>query len=111
MKQVVQAVGDGALRVVEVPNPTPSATDVLVATRRSLLSSGTERAVRQLASASLLQKAKARPDLVKQVTAAGPRAFVQAIVYRRGETPPQTLSELAGIPGARVRGEPPATRA
>jgi predicted dehydrogenase/threonine dehydrogenase-like Zn-dependent dehydrogenase len=67
VKQVVQSIGDGNLRVVEVPSPTPSATEVLVATRRSLVSSGTERAVRELASASLLQKAKARPDLVKQV--------------------------------------------
>ena len=67
MKQVVQSIGDGNLRVVEVPSPTPAPTDVLVATRRSLLSSGTERAVRELASAGLLRKAKARPDLVRAV--------------------------------------------
>lgn len=67
MKQVVQSIGDGNLRVVEVPSPTPAPTDVLVATRRSLLSSGTERAVRELASAGLLRKANARPDLVRAV--------------------------------------------
>ena len=67
MKQVVQSVGDGALRVVEVPAPSIGPAEVLVATTRSLLSTGTEKAVRELASASLLDKARARPDLVRQV--------------------------------------------
>ena len=52
---------------MDVPLPHPSPTQVLVKTSRSVVSAGTERAVKQLASASLLQKAKARPDLVKQV--------------------------------------------
>ncbi|WP_239396735.1 bi-domain-containing oxidoreductase [Frankia sp. CiP3] len=67
MKQVVQSVASGDLRVVDVPRPVPSAAEVLVVTRRTLLSTGTERAVRKLASANLIQKAKARPDLVQQV--------------------------------------------
>ena len=68
LKQVVLAVGDGRLPVVEVCAPTFGPTKVLVATTRSLLSTGTERAVRELASASLLDKARARPDLVRQVS-------------------------------------------
>jgi len=100
MKQVVQSIGDGTLRVVEVPNPTPSATDVLVATRRSLLSSGTERAVRELASASLLQKAKARPDLVRQVLkkakSDGLKTTVKAVRTRLDEDMPLGYS-AAGI--------------
>ncbi len=67
VKQVVQSVSGGEVRIVEVPQPEPTATEVLVAVRRSLLSAGTERAVRELASASLLSKARARPDLVRQV--------------------------------------------
>lgn len=67
MRQLVQSVRDGSLQVVEFPTPQPGPAEVLVATRRSLISSGTESAVRQLASSSLLQKAKARPDLVRQV--------------------------------------------
>ena len=47
--------------MVEVPSPTPAPTDVLVATRRSLLSSGTERAVRELAPAGLLRKRRPSP--------------------------------------------------
>lgn len=100
MKQVVQSLGSGSLRVVEVPSPTPSPTEVLVATRRSLLSSGTERAVRELASASLLQKAKARPDLVKQVLrkakSDGIKTTIQAVRTRLDEDMPLGYS-AAGV--------------
>lgn len=67
MRQLVQAVRDGTLRVVDVPDPQISATEVLVRTGTSLVSAGTEKAIRELASGSLLAKAKARPDLVRQV--------------------------------------------
>ncbi len=42
-------------------------TEVLVATVASVISPGTERAVTALAQSSLLAKARARPDLVRQV--------------------------------------------
>lgn len=67
MKQLVQSVRSGDLRIVEAPDPIIGPTEVLVQTTHSVVSAGTERAVRQLASASLLRKAKARPDLVRQV--------------------------------------------
>ena len=117
MKQVVQSVGDGRLRVVEVALPGISPTTVLVSTRRSLVSSGTEKAVRELASASLLQKARARPDLVRQVVskarADGLRSTLQAVRGRLDEDMPLGYSAagvvlelgqaVAGIrPGQRV---------
>jgi len=67
MKQVVQSVRSGDLRLVEVPAPQIGPSEVLVATGCSLVSAGTERAVRKLASANLVEKARARPDLVRQV--------------------------------------------
>ena len=67
MKQVVQSVRSGNLRLVEVPAPQIGPSEVLVATGCSLVSAGTERAVRKLASANLVEKARARPDLVRQV--------------------------------------------
>lgn len=67
MRQLVQSVRSGELTIVEAPDPLIGATEVLVRTTHSVVSAGTERAVRKLASASLLQKAKARPDLVRQV--------------------------------------------
>jgi predicted dehydrogenase/threonine dehydrogenase-like Zn-dependent dehydrogenase len=67
MRRVMQSVRDGTLSLVDGPVPTISPTEVLVATRSSLISSGTERAVRRLAASSLVSKARARPDLVRQV--------------------------------------------
>ncbi len=100
MKQIVQSVSDGELRVVEVPQPEPGATDVLVATRRSLLSAGTERALRKLASASLLHKARARPDLVRQVVSkartGGVRSTLAAVRSRLDEDMPLGYS-AAGV--------------
>lgn len=69
VRQLVQSIRSGELSLSEIPVPTPSSTEVLVATTRSVVSPGTERAVNELASASLLRKAKARPDLVRQVIA------------------------------------------
>jgi len=67
VKQVVQSISGGPVRVEEVPQPVISASEVLVQTAATLISAGTERAVTQLAQSSLIAKAKSRPDLVRQV--------------------------------------------
>jgi polar amino acid transport system substrate-binding protein len=67
MKQVEQNYRTGALRVAEVPAPRVGAGSVLVASRVSLISSGTERQLMELAKASLLGKAIERPDLARRV--------------------------------------------
>lgn len=67
MRQVVQSVRDGRLRVVDLPRPSIGPTEVLVAPTHSVVSAGTERAVRHLASSSLVAKARARPDLARKV--------------------------------------------
>lgn len=67
MKQVVQSISGGPVRVEDVPRPVIGPSEVLVQTVATLISAGTERAVTQLAQSSLVAKAKARPDLVRQV--------------------------------------------
>ncbi len=67
MKQVQQNYRSGELKVVDVPAPRLSDGAVLVATRVSLISSGTERQLMDIAKASLAGKAMARPDLVRRV--------------------------------------------
>lgn len=57
----------GPVRVLDVPRPVAGPTEVLVRTVASVMSPGTEHAVTQLARASLLSKARARPDLVRKV--------------------------------------------
>jgi predicted dehydrogenase/threonine dehydrogenase-like Zn-dependent dehydrogenase len=67
VKAVVQPIKGGPVEVIEVPRPTAEPTEVLVRTLASVISPGTERAVTALAQSSLLAKARARPDLVRQV--------------------------------------------
>ncbi len=67
MKQAVQNVGSGELSIAEVPAPMVRPGHVLIANAFSLISSGTERTARELATKSLLGKARARPDQVRRV--------------------------------------------
>jgi predicted dehydrogenase/threonine dehydrogenase-like Zn-dependent dehydrogenase len=67
MKQLIQELDSGQIRVVEVPAPALRPGFVRVRTVVSLVSAGTERMIADFAAKSLLQKARARPDLVKQV--------------------------------------------
>jgi len=64
VKQVLQDIRSGEIAVHNVPEPSPQPGYALVAVHRSLISVGTERALAELGSKSLLQKARARPDLV-----------------------------------------------
>ena len=66
MKQVVQ-YPNGETRIDDVPAPAPAAGTVLVRSEASLLSVGTERMIVEFARKGLLSKARARPDLVRQV--------------------------------------------
>lgn len=66
MKQLIQSVSSGELAVLDVPAPQVSSGGILVRTRASLVSAGTERSMASFAQASLLQKARSRPDLVRQ---------------------------------------------
>jgi predicted dehydrogenase len=67
MKQLIQSYKTGELGVYEVPAPICGENGVLVRTITSLVSAGTEKMIVDLAKKSLFGKAKARPDLVKQV--------------------------------------------
>ena len=67
MKQLLQDARTGDLTVVEVPAPQLLPGCVLVQVAASLVSAGTERASAEFASKSLFAKAKARPDLVREV--------------------------------------------
>jgi len=67
MKQVIQDFKTGDLSVDDVPIPSISSGFVLVRNHFSLISAGTERSTVSTAKASLLGKARQRPDLVKQV--------------------------------------------
>lgn len=67
MKAVMQNFRNGEMSLAEVPPPTLKAGGVLVRNAASLVSAGTEKAVIELARMNPMQKARARPDLVKKV--------------------------------------------
>ena len=67
MKQILQSARTGEIEVAEVPAPRVLPGCVLVRIAASLVSAGTERASSEFASKSLLQKARSRPDLVRDV--------------------------------------------
>ncbi len=96
--------------MLDVPRPVPDATEVLVRTVASVISPGTERAVTALAQASLLAKARARPDLVRQVVrkarTEGLAATTQTVRSRLAEDLPLGYSAAGRVVevGAAVTG-------
>jgi predicted dehydrogenase/threonine dehydrogenase-like Zn-dependent dehydrogenase len=67
MKQVLQNMGNGQTSLVEVPAPRLDAGCVLIRTRCSLISAGTERMLVDFGRASMLEKARQQPEKVKMV--------------------------------------------
>jgi predicted dehydrogenase/threonine dehydrogenase-like Zn-dependent dehydrogenase len=80
MRQVVQPLSGGPVEVIDVPAPVAGPSEVLVLPLVSVISSGTERSVTALAQSTLLAKARARPDLVRQVMARARRDGLGATV-------------------------------
>lgn len=67
MRQVLQNLRSGETQVVEVPAPAATGGGVLIQTRATLISAGTEKMLVEFGKASLLAKARSQPDKVKQV--------------------------------------------
>jgi predicted dehydrogenase/threonine dehydrogenase-like Zn-dependent dehydrogenase len=67
MLQLTQYQKTGELRIEELPEPRLRPGSVLVRNSCSLISPGTERTSVETAQASLIGKARSRPDLVRQV--------------------------------------------
>lgn len=67
MKQVLQHRKTGRVRVVDVPAPALASAGILVRSRASLISAGTEKAALELSQKSLVGMARERPDLVQRV--------------------------------------------
>ena len=82
MRQVLQDIRSGEISVEDVPAPAPPTGSLLVATRCSLISPGTERAIMELGSKSLAAKARARPEVARKVLDSVREDGVQA-AYRK----------------------------
>src|SRR5438552_12525049 len=67
MKQVLQNLRNGATELTEVPSPLAKRGQLLIHTRRTLISAGTERMLVDFGKASLVEKAWQQPDKVRLV--------------------------------------------
>ncbi len=83
----------GEVSTYDVPAPELRPGGILVRTQYSAISAGTERATLELSAKSLLAKAKARPDLVKQVIEYARQNGVKA-AYEKVHAKLDTLTTL-----------------
>ena len=67
MKQILQDLAKGGTTVVAAPSPAVSRGNLLINTRTTLISAGTERMLVDFGKASLLDKARQQPEKVKMV--------------------------------------------
>ncbi len=67
MKQILQDMANGGTTVTEAPVPQCSKGHLLISTRTSLISAGTERMLVGFGKASLIDKARQQPEKVKMV--------------------------------------------
>ena len=69
MKQVLQSLRDGSVEVADVPAPGARRGELRIATRCTLISSGTERMMIEFGRGTWFQKAAQQPDKVRMVLA------------------------------------------
>jgi predicted dehydrogenase/threonine dehydrogenase-like Zn-dependent dehydrogenase len=93
MRTILEDVRSGEIMVCEVPQPELRRGGILVRTAFSALSAGTDRAHRQQVEKSLIGKALARPDLIRQVVDFARKEGLVA-AYQRVQTRLNTLSPL-----------------
>ncbi len=67
MKQILQHLRSGATLLEEVPAPKAAPGQVLIASSRTLVSSGTERMLVDFGKAGWIEKARQQPDKVRMV--------------------------------------------
>ncbi len=101
MKQVVSSARSGKLSLQDVPPPKVKRGHLLVATRASVISTGTERSANAFAKKSLVGKAQARPDLVRKVLDKARRdgilATINAVLARLDEPMPLGYSAAGRV--------------
>lgn len=93
MQAILEDLRSGTVSSYQVPQPELLPGGILVRTAFSAISTGTERAHREQADKSLVGKAMAHPDLVKQVIEFARNEGIKA-AYQRVKSRLDTLSPL-----------------
>ena len=69
MKQIFQYLDSGETKIIELPPPRLKKGEVLIRSKFSLISSGTERMLVNFGKSNLILKAKNQPEKVSEVIA------------------------------------------
>lgn len=92
MKQIIQDLKNGETILEEIPVPRVKSGHVLIKTRKTLVSLGTERMLVDFGKANFIQKAKQQPDKVKMVLdkikSDGLRPTLEAVFNKLGQPLP-----------------------
>src|SRR5689334_19384681 len=67
VKQLLQSLKNGAIELASVPAPGVQRGRLLIATKRGLISAGTERMLLDFGKAGFIEKARQQPDKVRMV--------------------------------------------
>lgn len=67
MRQILQSLNSGETEVVELPIPVVKPGSLLIASRNTLVSSGTERMLLEFGKSGFIGKARQQPEKVKEV--------------------------------------------
>jgi predicted dehydrogenase len=101
MFQVLQSLSSGAIDVAEVPMPRARPGHLLIASRYSLISAGTERMLVSFGKANLLQKAMQQPERVKQtfdkMRTDGVLATIEAVRSKLDQPIPLGYSNMGAV--------------
>jgi len=116
VKQIVQSLSDGRISLVDTPRPAVRAGAVLIATRASLISPGTERMLLEFGRANWIDKARQQPDKVRQtldkIRTDGLAATVEAVRAKLDQPIPLGYCNVGRVieTGAGVAGLAPGDR-
>lgn len=104
MRQLLQNLHSGEVIFQDIPCPEPGANQLVVRTRLSLISAGTERMLVDFGKAGYLEKARQQPEKVKQVLdkvrSDGLAPTVQAVRNKLGEPIPLGYSNVGTVVAA-----------
>jgi len=67
VKKILQNLSNGETSLVDIPSPLLTKENILIATKKSLVSSGTERMLVDFGRSNIINKARKQPDKVKMV--------------------------------------------
>ena len=65
MKQILQSLSNGDTELADVPAPQPLGGSLIIGSKASVISAGTERRLVEFGKAGYLEKAKQRLDVSK----------------------------------------------